>query len=192
MREPLHVVGEAEDRRAALGVVRADALEDARAVVQPVRADVDGRVRPVDQLAVHPDLARLAHRNVSSVVRAKRDNGTPHGAVKLPRDPPISALVSRARSAGASPPCASASRLRSRRARAGGSSGPSGPRDTFGAGNGATRAGLEAGRGDDLLGPRDPRVARPRGGGDLVRVGAPVARDERERRAARRRRRRAT
>ena len=66
--QPLEVVGEAEDGRAALGLVGADPLEDARAVVQAVRADVDRRVAPVDQLAVHPDLLRLAHlRLVPSV-----------------------------------------------------------------------------------------------------------------------------
>ena len=37
-------------------VVAADALEDAGAVVEAVRADVDARVVPVDELAVHPDL----------------------------------------------------------------------------------------------------------------------------------------
>ena len=55
------MLGEAEDRRAALGVVAADALEDPGAVVQAVRADVDPGVRPVHELAVHPDLLGLLH-----------------------------------------------------------------------------------------------------------------------------------
>ena len=59
--EPLEVVGEPEDRRAALGGVAADALEDAGAVVQAVRADVDPGIRPVHELAVHPDLLGLLH-----------------------------------------------------------------------------------------------------------------------------------
>ena len=60
--EPDQMVAEAEDCRAARGVVAADALEDAGAVVEAVRADVHGGVRPVDELAVHPDLLGLAHR----------------------------------------------------------------------------------------------------------------------------------
>ena len=52
-------------------------------------------------------------------------------------------------------------------------------------GNGATRAGLEAGRARDLVGAGDPRrrsCLRP--AAIFARVGAPVARDEREHRAA--------
>ena len=53
--EPVQVVVVAEDRRADLGVVAADALEDARAVVQPVGQYVHRRVLPLDELPVHPD-----------------------------------------------------------------------------------------------------------------------------------------
>ena len=60
--QALHVIAEAEHRRALRRVVAADALEDARAVVQAVDADVDLRVGPVDELAVHPDLLGLLHR----------------------------------------------------------------------------------------------------------------------------------
>jgi hypothetical protein len=60
--QALHVLAEAEDRRPLRRVVAADALEDARAVVEPVDADVDLRVGPVDELAVHPDLLGLLHR----------------------------------------------------------------------------------------------------------------------------------
>ncbi len=60
------VVGEAEHRRARGRVVAADALEHAGAVVEPVRGDVDLRVGPVDELAVHPDLLGLLHRVLSS------------------------------------------------------------------------------------------------------------------------------
>ena len=42
-------------------VVAADALEDAGAVVEAVRAHVYASVVPVDQLAVHPDLVRGLH-----------------------------------------------------------------------------------------------------------------------------------
>ena len=51
----------AEHRRADLGVVAADALEDPGAVVQAVRQYVDLRVLPGDELAVHPDEVRLLH-----------------------------------------------------------------------------------------------------------------------------------
>src|SRR4029077_10433190 len=59
--QALEMVGEAKDGRAALGLVGANPLEDTGAVVEPVGPDVDRRIRPVDQLAVHPDLLRLAH-----------------------------------------------------------------------------------------------------------------------------------
>jgi len=45
----------AEQRRAVLGVVTPDALEDAGPVVKPVCEDVDLGVLPVHELAVHPD-----------------------------------------------------------------------------------------------------------------------------------------
>ena len=50
-----------EDRRADLGVVAADALEDPGAVVQAVREYVDFCVLPGDELPVHPDEVRLVH-----------------------------------------------------------------------------------------------------------------------------------
>ncbi len=59
--EPHEVLLEAKDGRAALGVVAADALEDSRAVMQAVGADVDPGVRPVHELPVHPDLLGLLH-----------------------------------------------------------------------------------------------------------------------------------
>ena len=59
--EPLHVIGEAEDGRPLRRVVAADALEDAGAVVEPMRADVDLGVVPVDEPAVHPDLLGRLH-----------------------------------------------------------------------------------------------------------------------------------
>jgi hypothetical protein len=45
--------------------------------VQAMRADVDRRVAPVDQLAVHPDLLRLKHlRLVPSVAVLATRNRT--------------------------------------------------------------------------------------------------------------------
>jgi hypothetical protein len=55
------VVSEPEDGGAARGLVAADALEDAGAVVEPVRSDVDPGIGPVHELAVHPDLLGFLH-----------------------------------------------------------------------------------------------------------------------------------
>ena len=50
----------AEDRGALLGVVGADALEDAGAVVQAVAENVDLGVVPCDELAIHPDVSAFS------------------------------------------------------------------------------------------------------------------------------------
>ncbi len=60
--QPLQVLLEAEDSRAVRSLVATDALEDTRAVVEPVHADVHLRVGPVDELAVHPDRFCLVHQ----------------------------------------------------------------------------------------------------------------------------------
>jgi hypothetical protein len=60
--EALHVVREAKDRRSLRRLVCADALEDPGAVMEAVDTDVNGRVRPIDELAVHPDLRGLFHQ----------------------------------------------------------------------------------------------------------------------------------
>ena len=112
------MVGQPEDGRALVGLVAADALEDARAVVQAVRPDVDRRVGPVDELAVHPDLLGLAHRSppwagpvtVLADCGAQRLRGGLDGVHRLcPRE---ADEVGRTRA----PPCGSASRRRSTRA----------------------------------------------------------------------------
>ena len=71
--EPRQMVGQPEDGRALRRVVGADALEHAGSVVEPVRADVNLGVGPVDELAVHPDLGRLAH--ASKPTRRARRSG---------------------------------------------------------------------------------------------------------------------
>ena len=48
-----------------VGLVAANPFEHAGAVVEPMGADVDRRVGPVDELAVHPDLVGLAHAPAS-------------------------------------------------------------------------------------------------------------------------------
>ena len=55
--QALGVLGEAEDRGAADGVVGTNALEDGEAVVQRVGEDVGGRLAPRNELAVLPDEA---------------------------------------------------------------------------------------------------------------------------------------
>ena len=62
VREAYEMVGEAKYRRPRRCVVAANPFEYAGAVVEPVRGNVDLRVRPVDELAVHPDLLGLLHR----------------------------------------------------------------------------------------------------------------------------------
>ena len=59
--QALEVVGQPEHRRARVRLVAADPLEHARAVVEPVGADVDLGVGPVHELAVHPDLLGRLH-----------------------------------------------------------------------------------------------------------------------------------
>ena len=67
--EPVDVLGEAEDGRAVRGLVAADPLEDPEPVVQRVGEHVDGRVLPVHELAVHPDLrGLLEHRRSPSAL----------------------------------------------------------------------------------------------------------------------------
>ena len=58
--EPVEVLAVAEDGRPALGLVAADALEDAGPVVEPVAEHVDLGVLPAHELPVVPDqLGRL-------------------------------------------------------------------------------------------------------------------------------------
>ena len=59
IEQALHVFVGAENRRAAGQLVAANAFKDRRAVVDDVRHHVDGRVVPVDELAVVPDLVGL-------------------------------------------------------------------------------------------------------------------------------------
>ena len=60
--EPVQMVVVAEDRGAALGLVGADALEHAGAVVEGVREHVHLGVLPGDEFAVHPDDFGVGHR----------------------------------------------------------------------------------------------------------------------------------
>jgi hypothetical protein len=48
--QPLDVLAEAEDRRSVLARIAADPLEDAGAVMEGVRRDVNARVSPWDEL----------------------------------------------------------------------------------------------------------------------------------------------
>ena len=64
VHQPFDVLAQAEDARAFLGRVGANALEDPGAVVQRRREEVDGGLLERNQLAVHPDVARF-HRGTS-------------------------------------------------------------------------------------------------------------------------------
>ena len=59
--QALEVLAMAEDGGPPLGLVGADALEDAGSVVQAVAEHVDLGVVPCDELAVHPDALGLLH-----------------------------------------------------------------------------------------------------------------------------------
>src|SRR5207249_3633106 len=101
------VLLEPEDRRAALGLVRPDPLEDARPVVQTVRADMNGGVRPVHELAVHPDLAGLAHSGSPLISVGPTQIVPPRPVVKLARRSPRPRPAPAARGRAArSRPCA--------------------------------------------------------------------------------------
>ena len=147
------MVGEAEDRRALGRLVAADALEDAGAVVEAVRADVDLASRPVDELAVHPDLLGLAPCASSG----SRDVS----AASLTAST-VSACASRTRSAGESVGHvlrrAGADPDALVRRAAGGRRGPGRP---SAAGTARRRPGAKPGRVAHLVGARDPRFGIP-------------------------------
>ena len=54
--ESNHVLVEPEYGSPLRGLVGADALEDTRPVLKPVREEMNGCVVPIDELAVHPYL----------------------------------------------------------------------------------------------------------------------------------------
>ena len=64
-------LGNAEDRRAPLGLIAADAFEDPGPVVQPVAEHVDPRLVPGDELAVSPDQLRLLHSGKYAEIGAR-------------------------------------------------------------------------------------------------------------------------
>src|SRR5215210_4440838 len=69
----------AEDRRAALGLIGADALEDPGAVMEAVAQYVDVGVLPRDEIAIHPDPLRLLHGSSLLAVRAKYASSVTYG-----------------------------------------------------------------------------------------------------------------
>ena len=73
--QPLDVVGEPEDAGTVVGLVGADPLEHAHAVVERVGEDVDAGVVPVDELAVHPDLLGGGDGHGGSFLRCPLEAG---------------------------------------------------------------------------------------------------------------------
>ena len=157
------------------GLVGADALEDPGAVVQAVRADVDRRVRPVHELAVHPDLLGLVH--VGRLLAVGRRNGTARRA-ELPGYSETSAVCARvdgASSVRASPAMCRSSRRRPRRARARAAALDAAPARRPAPGTARPRPARSPSRPSTSAGLADARRRAPRGRRDLRRVGAAVA-----------------
>src|SRR5665647_2870846 len=119
--ETPQMLAEAEHGRAFDGLVAADAFEDARAVVERVREDVDLGLAPGHKRAVHPDLLHLfdGHRSslpacqpaaraarmasVISAVPSFFSPGAAMSAVRAPCSRAISTALSTARAASRSP-----------------------------------------------------------------------------------------
>ena len=170
--EALEVVVQPEDGGAALGVVAADALEDAGAVVQAVRADVDPGVRPVHELAVHPDLLGLLHRPLRSLIdAATSDRLAARDADELGRRARPAMCRSMPAPTQTQPlrEQAPVDQTRDRRARSA---------------NGETPPGAKPVASSTCAAAGDLRLRGAGHAGDLRRVGAAVARDEHEHGAA--------
>ena len=156
-------------------VVAADAFEDAGAVVEAVHAHVDARVVPVDELAVHPDLLGGLHRVSFGRLSADSSRAATRSAVRAPGQP--------LELAGREP--------RHVRGRAGADPDPrvlqerpleQHARRPRGAGTARPRPARTRSRRAPRAACATRTLARTRRRGDLRLVGAPVARDERERR----------
>jgi hypothetical protein len=68
--QPLEVIGQPEDRRPLRSLVHPDPFEDTGAVVETVGGDMDLGMRPVDELAIHPDLLCFSHDASTKVTRS--------------------------------------------------------------------------------------------------------------------------
>src|SRR5665647_1566246 len=119
--ETPQMLAEAEHGRPFDGLVAADAFEDARAVVERVREDVDLGLAPGHKRAVHPDLLHLSYGHRSSLpacqpaARAARmasvisavpsffSPGAAMSAVRAPCSRAVSTALSTARAASRSP-----------------------------------------------------------------------------------------
>ena len=67
------VIRQAKNRRAARGRIGAHTLENAGAVMQPVRQDMDFGIAPFDEFAVEPDFAALIlQRHRGRIIRRPR------------------------------------------------------------------------------------------------------------------------
>ena len=75
IQQPLHVIAQAENRRAFFCVVAANTFEDGRAVADHVRKNVQLGVVPVDEFPVMPNLFGLRYRHIAAPARG--------GAAKL-------------------------------------------------------------------------------------------------------------
>ena len=60
--QPLHMLREAKHGRSATRLIAANALENARAIIDDVRHHMDAGVVPINELAILPNLRRDLHR----------------------------------------------------------------------------------------------------------------------------------
>src|SRR5262249_23592665 len=81
VEQAFDVLGQPEHRGPARRLVSADPLEDARAVVQRVREDVDLGVFPRDELAVEPDLLGRGDRHCQLLAQRAPQMAAPICAV---------------------------------------------------------------------------------------------------------------
>ena len=172
------MVAEPEDRRPLRRVVAADAFEDARPVVEAVRADMDARVVPVDEVTVHPDLRGRLH--AEELYPAVATTSAPRAPARVWRSLGASTAMCRLEPAPIQT-CWCWSSVRSIRTATSGS-----PRE------GRDRARIEAGRLDDLFGTCHPHLARAHLRRDLAARRRGGRRERARARTRRRRRARAS
>src|SRR3954470_14870012 len=91
VEQPAHVRFKPEARRSARRAVAPSAFEDGAAIVNDMRSDMNGRVFPIDQFAVHPDFAgaRECHSNSLITLEGLRPSDSPTRSLASRFDGPL-------------------------------------------------------------------------------------------------------